>query len=87
MFLQNSEMEQDLLFFLIGLLSFLLNLYLIFLYGYGIMVLEIGRDRLPDKPVTVCQAFLEKIEKKFCSTKGHNDKADKKKIFRLASDI
>ena len=34
----------------------------------------------PDKPVTVCQAFLEKIEKKFCSTKGHNNKADKKKI-------
>ena len=37
------------MFFLIGLLSFLLNLYLIFLYGYGIMVLGIGRDRLPDK--------------------------------------
>ena len=25
--------------------------------------------------------FLEKIEKKFCSTKGHNNKADKKEIF------
>ena len=42
-------MEQDLLFFLIGLLSFLLIFYLLFLCGYGIMVLEIGRDKLLDK--------------------------------------
>lgn len=44
----------------------------------GSHVLKIKK---PNKPVTVCQAFLEKIEKKFCSTKVHNNKADKKGNF------
>ena len=61
MFLQNSEMEQDFLFFLIGLLFFLLILYLIFMCGYGIMVLVIGRDKLLDKSEFIKENIDETI--------------------------
>ena len=54
-------MEQDFLFFLIGLLSFLLISYLIFLCGYGIMALVFGRDKLLDKSEFIKENIDETI--------------------------